>query len=132
MLANILPSDPHPSAPLTLGLGSKKVKIQLFQNMVMLHIKLNGITIAATWHIFCLQTPLTLGVGLKVQNSTFSEQSHVDYQIKGNHKCSIMVAIILPAYPPPLPPAIPPTPHQPWGWGQNSSFSEHGHIAYHI
>ena len=29
--------------------GGQKVKIQLFQNMVMLHIKLKGITIAATW-----------------------------------------------------------------------------------
>ena len=27
----------------------KKVKIQLFQNMVMLHIKLNKITNTATW-----------------------------------------------------------------------------------
>ena len=33
--------------PPTLGL-SQKVKIQPFQNMVMLHIKLNGITNAAT------------------------------------------------------------------------------------
>ena len=31
------------------GVGGQKVKIQLFQNMVMLHIKIKGITIAATW-----------------------------------------------------------------------------------
>ena len=49
MAANILPADPHPPpSPLPLGWG-KKVKIQLFQNMVMLHIKLKGIMNAATW-----------------------------------------------------------------------------------
>ena len=49
----------------------QKVKIQLFQNMVMLHIKLNGITNSATWsQIFCLQAP-TFG-----QTSTFSEHGH--------------------------------------------------------
>ena len=43
--------DPRP-VPNPLG-GLKewdqKVKIQFFQNMVMLHIKLKGITDAATW-----------------------------------------------------------------------------------
>ena len=38
MVANILPAAP---------LSPQKVKIQLFQNMVMLHIK--GIANAATW-----------------------------------------------------------------------------------
>ena len=32
-----------------LSVSSQALKIQLFQNMVMLHIKLNGITNAATW-----------------------------------------------------------------------------------
>ena len=32
----------------TDGVG-QKVKIRLFQNMVMLRVKLNGITNAATW-----------------------------------------------------------------------------------
>ena len=41
---NFLPVDPHSLDP---GGGVKK-SIQLFQNMVMLHIKLNGITNAAT------------------------------------------------------------------------------------
>ena len=29
---------------------------------------------------------------------------------------------------------IPPPPSRPWGWGQgqNSTFSEHGHVAYQI
>ena len=35
--------------------------------------------------------------GFKIQ--PFSEHGHVAYQIKGNHKCSYMVANILPAYP---------------------------------
>ena len=34
--------------PLGLG-GGTEAKIQLFQNMVMFHIKLNGTAIAATW-----------------------------------------------------------------------------------
>ena len=52
--------------------------------------------------MFCLQTPLTLGVLSKGKNST----SYVVYQIKGKHNCSNMVANILPAYP---------APSQPWG-----------------
>ena len=44
MVAKILPADPTPLNP-----GGQTVKIQLFQNMVMLHIKLKGITNAATW-----------------------------------------------------------------------------------
>ena len=36
-------------------------------------------------------------------------------------KCSNMVANSLPA-----------DPHDPRGWGQNSVFSEHGHVAYQI
>ena len=39
MVVNILPAD------WTLGVGSKFN----FQNMLILHIKLNGITNAATW-----------------------------------------------------------------------------------
>ena len=34
----------------------------------------------------------TLGMGSVGQNSTFSEHGHVAYQIKENHKCSIMDA----------------------------------------
>ena len=57
------------------------------------------------------------------QSSTFSEHGHVAYQIKENHKCSNMVANILPADP------------QTLGMrsvGQNSTFSGHGHVAYQI
>ena len=41
MVANIMPAAPDP--------GGQKVKIQLFQNMVILHIKLKAITNAVTW-----------------------------------------------------------------------------------
>ena len=45
MVANILPADPPPPPPpTTLGGWGQKVKIHFFQNMVMLHIKLNAIT----------------------------------------------------------------------------------------
>ena len=43
MVANVLPTDT--SQPWG---WSQKVEIQLVQNMVMLHIKLNGITNSAT------------------------------------------------------------------------------------
>ena len=65
------------------------VRKQLFQNMVMLHIRFKGIINEATWkQIFYPQTPTplpsqTLGVRSKSQNS-FSEHGHVAYQIKGN------------------------------------------------
>ena len=57
------------------------------------------------------------------QNSTFSEHGHVAYQIKGNHKCSNMLANILPADP--LDPGV-------WSKGHNTNFSEHGHFAYQV
>ena len=76
------------------------VKIQLFQNMVMLHIKLKGMTNAATWwQIFCLQTPTihTRPWGeVKRSNFNFSENSHLSYQMKWNHKCSNMVGFFSP------------------------------------
>ena len=63
--------------PPTLGLG-QKVKPKLYQNMVMLHVKFKG-----------RKYRLTLK-----QTSTFSEQCHVAYQIKGNHECSNMIATL--------------------------------------
>ena len=45
IVANILPADR--THPLIVGVG-QKVKFQLFQNIVRLHIKLKGITNAAT------------------------------------------------------------------------------------
>ena len=85
----------------------------------------------ATWYlIFCSQSPPSDPRG---QNSTFSEQCHVAYQIKRNHKCSNMVANILPAEPPP-PPPLPPSPLTLGlgSKGQYSTFSEHVHVAYQI
>ena len=38
--------------------------------------------------------------GVERLNSTFSDYSHVTYQIKGNHKCSNKVTNILPVDPP--------------------------------
>ena len=66
--------------------GGADARLKLFQNMVMLHIKLKLTTLAATWQqIFCPQThPLDPGDGVKRSNYIFSERSHVAYQIKGN------------------------------------------------
>ena len=47
--------------------GGKEAKIQLFQNMVMFHIKLKGMTHVATWlKLFCswtMDTSSTQGMG---------------------------------------------------------------------
>ena len=64
--------------------------------------------------------------GVKRSKFNFFIHCHVAYQIKGNHKCSNMEANILPA-----------DPHHPLTLGrgqqgQNSSFSEYGHIAYQL
>ena len=89
-----------------LGDGVKG-KIKHFQNIVMLHIKLKRITGAAT----CNMVPNILPadpppppprpLGSKGKNSTFEDDGHIAYKIKGNHECSNMVANILPAAPPP-------------------------------
>ena len=74
---------------------------------------------------FALRPPSpTLGMGSIGQDSIISEHGHVAYQIKENHKCSNMVANILPADPPP-PPTL-------GSICQNTTFSEHGHVAYQI
>ena len=135
------------SDPLDGLRGGAEAKIQLFQNIVMLHIKLNGITNAATWYqIFCPQTPVPhdpVGRGQKVKLQLFSEHDHAAYQIKLNHECSNMVANILPTdLPPPLRPLgwgqnvptttnIPPT-QGVGSKGQNSTFSEYSHVAFQI
>ena len=78
--------------------GGAEAKINFFQNMVMLHIKLKLTTLAATWfaNILPTDTPSTHGVGSKGQNVYFSESSHVAYQIKADDAGSNMVANILP------------------------------------
>ena len=47
-------------------------------------------------HILPTDTPLTQGVGEKGQTISFSESSHVAYQIKADNAGSNMVANILP------------------------------------
>ena len=73
-------------------------KLNFFQNMVMLHIKLKLTTLAATWQqIFCPQThPRPRGWGQKVKIYLLPESSHVAYQIKADDAGSNMVANILP------------------------------------
>ena len=89
--------------PLLLRPWGQKVKIQLFQNMIMLHIELkesrmqqHGKNILPTkfpqrpWggakrSQFTIHVgPPVPGVGSKGQNSGFSEHGHGAYQIKGN------------------------------------------------
>ena len=77
MVANILPTD----TPSTQGWG-EKVKLYIFLKVVMLHIKLQLATLAA--NILPTDTPLTQGVGSKGQTISFTESSHVAYQIKGS------------------------------------------------
>ena len=103
-----------------------KRKIKLFQNIVMLHIKLKGITGAATCNMVAniMPTDPPHPGGQKVKNSTFSEHGHIAYNIKGNHKCSNMVANILPAAPHPSP--------DPRVKRSNLTFAEHDHVAYQI
>ena len=49
-----------------LGWG-QTVEIQLFQNMVMLHIKLKGMKNAVIYnHIFCPYTPWIPGIGSNI------------------------------------------------------------------
>ena len=55
MAANILPTYLLPT-PLDLGCGVK-VKIQLIENMFMLHMKLNRIAKSSNMQIFWLQIP---------------------------------------------------------------------------
>ena len=59
------------------------------------------------------------GDGVSRSKLNFTEHAHVAYQIKENHECSNMVANKLPTTPPP------PLP-------QNSTFSEHGHVACQV
>ena len=71
--------------------------------------------------------PATGGMGSKGQNS---DMVMLHISLKGITKCSSMVINNLPADPTP-----PPPPHRALEMGsvgQNSLFSEHGHVAYQI
>ena len=81
MVANILPTDPIPDPE---GVD-QKVKIQLFQNMVMLHIKLNKIMNAANMVANILPTdpnPDPEG-GFKCQNQFFQNMVMLHIILKG-------------------------------------------------
>ena len=103
MVANIMPADP-PSPNIRMGLI---VKFQLCHNMVMLHIKLKGITKCSyTVANICLQNPIPLYPADGVNRSKFDFfQNMVMFHIKlkGIMKCSNTVANILPADPPSSP-----------------------------
>ena len=75
-------------------------------------------------NILPTDTPSTRGVGSKGQTLSFSESSHVAYQIKAYDAGSNIVANILPTDTPLTP-----------GWGQNVKqyfFPESSHVAYQI
>ena len=75
-------------------------------------------------NILSTDTPLTQGVGSKGQTISFSESSHVAYEIKADNADSNMVANILPT-----------DRHSTLGVGskgQTISFSERSHVAYQI
>ena len=102
--------------------GGAKAKIKLFQNMVMLHIKLKLTMLAA--NILPTDTPSTQGVGSKGQTISFSESSHVAYLIKADNAGSNMVANILPI--------DTPLTQRVGSKGQTISFTESSHVAYQI
>ena len=77
MVANILPTD----TPRGWG---QKVKLYIFLKVVMLHIKADDAGSNMVGNILPTETPSTQGVGSKGQTISFSEGSHVAYQIKGN------------------------------------------------
>ena len=103
--------------------GGAEAKIKFFQNMVMLHIKLKLMTLAAT-----LPTdthPRPRGWGQKVKLYIFLKvTSHVAYQIKADDAGSNMVANILPTDTP-LTQGV-------GSKGQTLSFTESSHVAYQI
>ena len=67
-------------------------------------------------------TPSTQGVGSKGQTVSFSECSHVSYQIKADDAGSNMVANILPT--------DTPSTQGVGSKGQTISLTESGHVAY--
>ena len=66
--------------------GGAEAKIKLFQNMVMLHIKLKLTTLAAKWlAIFCPQThPQSRGWGQKVKLYLFLKVVMLHIKLKAN------------------------------------------------
>ena len=75
-------------------------------------------------NILPTDTPLTRGVGSKGQAISFSESSHVAYQIKADDAGSDMVANILPT--------DTPSTQGVGSKGQTIYFSESSHVAHQI
>ena len=75
-------------------------------------------------NILPTDTPSTQGVGSKGYTISFSESSHVAYQIKADNAGSNMVANILPT--------DTPSTQGVGSKGQTISFSESSHVAYQI
>ena len=75
-------------------------------------------------NILTTDTLSTQGVGSKDQTISFSENSHVAYQIKADKAGSNMVANILPT--------DTPSTQGVGSKGQSISFSESSHVAYQI
>ena len=91
----------------------QKVKIQLSHNMVVFHIKLKGITNAATYkHIFCPYThPQPLGRDQRSKQYFFLKVVMLHINLKGTeHKAQCKHTFFPYIHPRPL------------GWGQKSIF----------
>ena len=73
-------------------------------------------------NILPTDTPLTQGVGSKGQTISFTESSHVVYQIKGNLAQSTMKASMLSLHTQTTPGV--------WSKGHFLFFSKRGHVAY--
>ena len=69
--------------------GGAAAKFKVFQNMVILHIKLKLTKLVAS--ILPTDTPLTQGGGVKMSNHIFCERM-LPYQIKGNSAKSTIKA----------------------------------------
>ena len=90
-LLRVDPPSPHDPR----GWG-QLVKIKLFQNMVMLHIKLNAITKCNN-----IVAKFVGGFGQKVTIKLFQNMVLLQIQLNGTMKFSNMVANSLPPDPPP-------------------------------
>ena len=117
---------PRPPTPRPWWRGSNVKKSTFFQNMVRLHIKLNGITCAATWlQIFYPKIPLhthpTLGDRVKIQ--LFQNMVMLHIKLNGTTQAATCKRILCPYTHP-----------RPLEWGQRSKlfFSESSHVAYQV
>ena len=86
---------PPPTPPVNLRVWTE-VKIEVFWNMDMLHIKLKKIAHASNMVANASpKIPPDTGGGVNRSKVYFFQHGHVAYQIKGNDKCSNLQANIL-------------------------------------